>query len=541
MGRMRILISAMILAAAAAAQHQPPSPGGPPALLAGMGVHHHAIATRSAEAQKFFDQGLVLAFGFNREEALRSFRRASELDPRAAMPYWGMSLAQGPHINMDLDGDVNEKAACEAIAEARRRIAGAPESERLYVAAMAARCAGVKFAPGGEAAHAKAMRDLAARLPDDPDAATLLAESLMIQRRWRWWTPDGKPAEGVEEAVRTLESVIRRHPDHPGAHHFYIHAVEMSPTPERAVPSAQKLMGVVPGAGHLIHMAGHIWMLVGDYEMVADSNERAVQVDREYIRRVGANHGAYQMGYYSHNLHFVAVARAWQGRYEEARRAAEELLTHVAPAVEAMPPMAEYFGPNLLFVQLRFQRWDEILAAPRPDARLPIFNALWHYSRTLAMKGKGRLQEARSEQARFEDARKKVPADAIWTVNPARALLDLAAAVLEARLSPGREAAIAHWKRAAQLEDALLYDEPPAWYYPVRESLGASLLAAGRPAEAEAAFRATLKKHPRNGRALFGLMESLQAQKKTEAAAWVRREFEAAWRKAQVAVRVEDL
>lgn len=279
----------------------------PPALLPGTGTYRMPIATRSAEAQKFFDQGLNMLYGFNRYEALRSFRRASELDPQALMPYWGMAMAQGAHINMDADGDVDLKAACEAVKAGRAVQASAPQREREYLDAVATRC------PSDDpAAYIQAMRELARKYPDDLDAQTLYAESLMIPVRWRWWDTSGNPAEGMEEAVSVLEAVMRRNPEHPGANHFYIHAVEMSPSPERAIPSAQRLMGIVPGAGHLVHMPGHIWLILGDYELAAATNERAAEVDRQYMNATGVTGSSYA-GYYIHNLHFIAVARAMQG------------------------------------------------------------------------------------------------------------------------------------------------------------------------------------------------------------------------------------
>ncbi|HYV04005.1 MAG TPA: hypothetical protein VFB82_05455, partial [Blastocatellia bacterium] len=286
-----IVLALMLNNQVAQGQHQHPgAPAEKPAmLLPGMGEHHHPISTTNAEAQKFFDQGLTLVYGFNRPEALRSFKRAAELDPRAIMPHWGIALASGPHINMDGDMDVDGKAGYEAIQKARSISRGAPEHERAYVEALAKRFSSDPKADQQVLArdYAKAMAELTRLYPDDLDAATLYGEALMVLSRWKWWSPDGKPGEGTADAVNTLESVLRRNPLHPGANHYFLHAVEMSQSPERALPSAARLMGVVPGIGHLVHMPGHIFMRLGDYELAAFTNDRAVAADQEYMKLTG--------------------------------------------------------------------------------------------------------------------------------------------------------------------------------------------------------------------------------------------------------------
>jgi tetratricopeptide (TPR) repeat protein len=526
-----------------AQHHSGPAIEKPAMLLPGMGDLHHPISTTNPEAQKFFDQGLTLVYGFNRPEALRSFKRAAELDPRATMPLWGIALAVAPHINMDGDMDVDQKAGYEAIQKALSISRTAPEAERAYVEALAKRFSNDPKADPQTLArdYAKAMAELVKRYPDDLDAATLYGEGLMVVSRWKWWTPDGKPAEGTAEAVSALESVLRRSPLHPGANHYFLHAVEMSPSPERALPSAARLMGVVPGIGHLVHMPGHIFMQLGDYELSAATNERAVEADKKYIELTGVEPNVYTLGYYSHNIHFVAMGHAAQGRFDDAKRAADDLAANVAPAVKVMPPMADYFMPVQLYVLLRFQRWDEILRSSPPDQQLVFLTTFRHYARAIALAAKGNKEEARKEQRLFEEARKKVPGDAMLQFNTSVAVLKVAAAALEARVAASDTAAIPHWKRAVEAQDSLAYDEPPSWYYPVRESLGGALLRSGQPAEAEAVFREDLKRNPRNGRSLFGLMESLKAQNKTTQAEWVRREFETAWKRAQVQLRIEDL
>ena len=272
----------------------------PVALYPGTGAWKHAIHTGSADAQKYFDQGLALMYGFNRYEALRSFRKAADLDPKAPMAQWGIAMATGPYINMDGDPTYDMKASCAAV-EAGRKLEISSERERAYLEAAASRC------PGYESpeAYVSAMRALAGRWPDDLDALTLYAESLMLPVRWHWYANDGTAAKGMAQAEGALEAVLRRWPDHPGANHLYIHAVESSPTPERAIPSAQRLMGITPGEGHMVHMPGHIWLVMGDWETAASVNERAAEVDRRYFAATGVTDGSYPM-YYLHNLHFIA-------------------------------------------------------------------------------------------------------------------------------------------------------------------------------------------------------------------------------------------
>jgi tetratricopeptide (TPR) repeat protein len=509
-------------------------PEKPVALIPGLGTYTHTIATRSPEAQKFFNQGLNLLYGFNRYEALRSFRRAAELDPSAAMPHWGIAMAQAPYINMDLDGDFHPKESCDAIRDGLALRDGVPARERAYLEAANKRCP-----DGASPPYIAAMRALAQLYPDDLDAATFFAESLLIPTRWKWWSADGRPAAGTEEAVRVLDQVLRHDADHPGANHLYIHAVEASPTPERAIPSAQRLMGVVPAAGHLVHMPAHIWLLLGEYELAADVNERAAALDQKYFDATGVM--SPYMGYMMHNVDFVGYARAMQGRKDDAFRAAQKLADGAAPMAQAMPQIVDAVMPRPLFALLRFNRWDEILDAKPSDPSLHSATALWHYARALAFNAKHRAEDVRREKEAFYAGVRALPADWPWSNNKAADALALAGETLEARLAANADAAIPHWRRAIEIQDGLVYDEPPPWYYPIRESLGAALLRAGKAAEAEQAFRAGLRRSPRNGRMLFGLMTSLEAQNNNDAAALVRREFDRAWKKADVTLKIDDL
>lgn len=534
----------LVFASAALAQHHGPGALEKPAvLLPGVARYHHPIATRSPEAQQFFDQGLTMVYGFNRLEAIRSFRRAAELDPASPMPLWGLALAQSQHINLDFDMDVDYLQAHTAIQKALALAAKAPVHERAYIEALARRVSPDAKPDAAKLAldYIDAMRELHHRYPDDLDAATLYAEALMVPNRWNWWTPDGKPNQYTEDAARALEGVLQREPNHTGANHLYVHVVEMDPNKQRGIAAAQRLMTNPPATGHLVHMAGHIFLQTGDYDLVARSNEHAVQMDRGYMHLTGVTAGAYAFGYYPHNIHFIVVARMNQGRFEEAWRAAKELEAAALPALDVMAEMPDYFVPNTLFVLLRFHKWDQILAAPAPPAKLVTTKALWHFARAVALNARGRRAEALTERKQFEAARQALPPEYPFTMNPARKLLEIPAAILEARLAPDAAASVEAFRRAVAAQDALNYDEPPAWFYPVRESLGAALIRAGRPAEAEAVFREGLRRTPRSGRLLFGLLESLKAQNKSAETRLVEVEFNRAWKQATVSLRLADL
>jgi tetratricopeptide (TPR) repeat protein len=519
------------------AQHDhpaPPAPEKPVTLYPGLGVWKHAIATNNPTAQKYFDQGLALVYGFNRYEALRSFRKAAELDPGAAMAYWGIAASLGPYINMDGDPTFDIKESCAAVQKGLA-LKNVSASERDWLEAAATRCP--DFAD--PARYIAAMRDLAAKYPDDLDARTFYAEALMIPTRWHWYLNDGKPAAGIAEAEQTLEAVIRRNNVHPGANHLYIHAVESSPTPERAIPSAQRLMGIVPAGGHMVHMPGHIWLVVGDFNQAVNVNERAAEVDRKYFAQTGVM-GSYYM-YYLHNLDFILYARAMQGRIADTKKAERQLSEAAAPMIQQMPEMASLFSSAVTMAELRNCRWDDLIAAPKPQSPDPVIQIVWKYARALSLAMRGRTDEARREQTEFEALRKSVDPKSSWGENSTADVMAMASAVLDARVAAAPADSIAALRKAVGLQDALTYDEPPAWYYPIRESLGAALLRAGDAVGAEAIFREGIRKSPNNGRMLFGLIESLKAQDKTAAAALVQKELDAAWNGADLKLRLSDL
>jgi tetratricopeptide (TPR) repeat protein len=526
-----ILLLIGIPSTGVAQQAQGTSVTQPVQLLPGLGNHHHPIATKSPEAQKFFDQGLALAWAFNRAEAERSFRHAAELDPSAAMPWWGVSFALGRHMNMDLDQDVDAAGAFAAIEKARSLMAGAPENEKAYIEALSKRCSGAANPDGArlDGEYATAMRGLASRYPDDLDAQTLFADSLLNLHRFHWYSAEGHPEEGSEEVLSVLTSVILRDPEHYYAHHLYVHELDTSPHPEYALASAEALHRLTPGAPHLIHMGGHIFLSVGDLEMAARVNEEAAAADRELFKRAPAS-DVYRYSYYCHNLHFILRVRTEQGLYTEAREAADLLVAEAATGITSMPEMADYYLANRLFLLLRFSRWEDVLAEPAPNSKMIITTALSHYAPALAYAAKGDRAQSLEEQRAFLGARTAIPQKTMFMFNPADKIMNIAALVLEARLATDANSAIPIWRRAVEAQDALSYDEPPAWYYWIRQSLGAALLRSGHAAEAEPVFREGLRRSPRNPRLLFGLWKCLEAQGKSSDAGWVQREFAASWR-----------
>jgi tetratricopeptide (TPR) repeat protein len=529
-------LAALAFALPTAAQHahQPALPPAATELHPGLGDYHFPITTANADAQVYFDHGIRLLYGFNHDEAARYFRRAAELDPQAPMPYWGVALSIGPNYNDAAVDAARAQATYDAVKNAEQRAGNASARERDYIAALARRYPTPEPAAdwlGFHRAYSEAMREMVARYPDDVDAATMFAESLMMLRPWQLWSLDGEPAPGTLELVAVLESVLKRDPNHPGANHFYIHAVEASRNLERAIPSAMRLMTLTPGAGHLVHMPGHIFLQTGDFDLAAETNVKASAADRAFIERTGAT-GVYPLMYWTHNIHFVAYARSQQGRYEEAKQAALEMVANVGDGDREMQ-MLEGFRLYPVMVDLRFHRWDTLLATPEPERDRVFSHAFWRYARAMALAGQGKARDAVAEQRRFERERAAVPPEGQYLINnKAGDVLALAAATLDAQLAAARgdtRGAIAAWRRAVTLEAALAYDEPPAWFYTVRESLGAALLRAGNHAEAEAEFRGALATRPRDGRLLFGLWQTLLAQGRANEALLVEQQFKRAW------------
>ncbi len=502
-----------------------------------MGAIHHQIATRNSEAQKFFDQGLALIYAFNFGEAVNSFRHAADLDPDAAMLYWGMALANGPNYNNATLSRDRERLGFDFIQTAVGLSPKAPAQERAYIAALARVFTDAPSPVQPELArdYADAMRNVYRSNPDDPDAAALFAASLMNLNPWHLWKIDGQPGPDTKEIVSVLEDGLRRWPDHSGLNHFYIHVMEGSPNPERALTAATRLAALAPAAGHLVHMPSHIYLRTGDYAAAVRSNLQAIAADEEYRRQQPvAPNGA--MGYANHNQHFLAVAAGMDGEFETALNAAREIQSHAHN--EAMAAM-------YTLVLLRFAKWDEILGEPAPDPDLKGVTFLWHLARGCAHAEKGQVKEAADEQAAMEQAFAGLPPGRAFGTffNDWSTLHTLAADSLAARIAAagGRaDAAIGHWRHAVSVEDQMNFDDVPDWYCPIRESLGAALLRNQHAAEAERVFRDDLKRNPHNPRSLFGLWQALAAQHKAPDADETRMAFEAAW-KGKEPPRLEDL
>ena len=547
MRKMGSVLLVMVCCAFATAQHAAHSPASKPAtLMTGMGKLHHPVSTKNVQAQQFFDQGLRLIYAFHHDEAARSFQRAAELDPKLAMAYWGVAEAVGPNYN-DPASDHRFKAAHEAIQKARDLSVSAPANEQAYIAAMAKRLPEDPKADRRKAAeeYRDAMREVAQNFPDDLDAATLFAESGMNLHPWGLWHVDGTPEEGTEEVVATLESVLKRDPEHLGAMHYYIHAVEASRSPERALAAANKLAAMAPAAGHLVHMPAHVYIRTGDYESGVRTNQLAAAADRAYIKSSGAE-GIYPLMYYSHNLHFIAMCAAMNGNYLEAKKGADMLAEHVRPAVKAMPPL-EGFMTIPMAVDVRFHQWDSILATKQPDPDMKIATVFWHFSRGVALAGRGKVSDAEAEYKIVSQAEAATPEDVVFAMpvnNKAKDIMKIAERVLGAKIAlvnKDPNGAIARLREAVAIQDTLKYDEPPDWFFPVRESLGAVLLMNNSAPDAEQVFREDLERNPRNPRSLFGLNQALKAQGRDYDAGFVERQFQSSWKGPQSSLKVEDL
>ncbi len=518
----------------------------PVTLVNGLGDLHHPVSTKNPEAQKFFDQGLRFIYAFNHDEAARSFGKAAELDPKLAMAYWGVAEAVGPNYN-DPASEDRFKQAHDAIQKAVNLSANASPSERAYVMAMAKRFPADPKSDLRKAAedYRDAMRDVVKSFPDDLDAATLFAESGMGLHPWGLWHVDGTPETGTEEIVATLESVLKRDPNHLGAIHYYIHAVEASKNPERALAGANKLAAMAPAAGHIVHMPAHVYIRTGDYAAAVKTNQDAAAVDRAYMKSSGAQ-GIYSMMYYSHNLHFIAMCSAMNGDYAEARKAGDMLAAHVGPHVKEMPPL-EGFMTIPMAVGIRFHKWDDILAAKAPDPEMKTTTGFWHFARGMAFAGKGKISEAEAEYKIISDAEKATPDDAIFQMpinNKTKDILKIAGDALGAQIALAKKdsaTAVSMLRDAVAIQDTLKYGEPPDWFYPIRESLGGVLLMSGDAKGAEQVFRDDLARNLRNPRSLFGLHQALKAQDRSYDAWFVEKQFRESWKGGEGKLKVEDL
>jgi tetratricopeptide (TPR) repeat protein len=524
-------------------QSAPSSDARPATLLAGIQGVHFPISTRREEAQKFFDQGLALVYASNQDEAIRSFRKAADIDPGSPMPHWGIALAYGDGSGQSTDV-ARLKSAYDAVQHAIELAVRAPAKERAYVAALAKRYSSDPTSDGGARAvdYKDAMRQLTRTYPNDTHAATLYAASLMALHPGALWTVEGTPAEGTTEVVDVLERVLEREPDHVGANHYYIHATESSLTPERGLKSAKKLETLMPAAGHLLHMPAHIYMRTGNYSAAVTTTSRAADVDRASVAGLSPT-AIYPSLYATHNLAFLASAAMMAGRFSDAVKAAQELTDRVTPILGERPVL-EPLGAQLTFVLVRFAKWNDVLALPAPSEKTPMLLALHHFGRGMAQAALGNMAEAEKERDAYRAAQRRVPASTQFNHSAAVTILTIAERVLDARIiaTHGDGAAtVAAWKKAVEAEDQLGYSEPPDWFYPVRESLGVALTRVKRYEEADLAFREDLERNPNNGRSLWGRWQTLRASDGDVAGTQVvRRRFEDAWSDADTTLRLED-
>jgi len=518
---------------------QQPAPGMPLApRLQNLGVHTFPVTTKSARAQLFMNQGMNLTYGFNHAEAGRAFAEAARLDPSCAMAYWGQALVLGPNINALMNPE-DEARARELSEKAVSLKGGASPRERAYIDALALRYTGkADDRKANDAAFAKAMGDVAKQFVADLDAKAIYAESLMDLRPWNYWTRDGEPYAETTQIRAALEQVLAKNPNHPGALHYWVHLWEPTDTPERAEAEADRLLTVMPGAGHIVHMPAHIYMRVGRHADVVSSNQQAVKADEDYIAQCRAQ-GLYPLGYYPHNIHFIWMGATATGQKQLALDAAHKVSASIPDEALGTVPILQGFIVVPYWAMVRFGQWSEILADKGPRFDTPFTRGAWRYARAMALTATNRLSEAEMELGQLkvivEDPALK--AQVTFSSNTGVAILRIAPEVVAGEIAAKRrewDAAIAHFDRAIRYEDGLIYQEPPDWHAPVRQNLGAVLLEAGRADEAETIYWEDLKRNPGNGWSLFGLLQALKAQGKTADSALIEQRFQKAWKDADI-------
>jgi tetratricopeptide (TPR) repeat protein len=512
-------------------------------LFDGLGDYQRPVSTQSPEAQQYFDQGMRLLWEFNHDESTRSFARALELDPSCAMCAWGVALTVGPNYNVPMLAEARAKIAFEATKRAQSLAGSAAPVEQALISTLAQRYPSAQpLDPQSTApiltAHAAAMRAVARRYPDDLDVQTLYAESMMNVHAWKLWSPDGMPAEGTTEIIATLESVLKRDPTHIGALHYYVHAVEASPHPEKGLAAAARLRTLAPAAGHLVHMPAHIFHRVGRYEESSEANRKGAAADVAYLAKTNPI-DYYPAMYVSHNYQFLAYSAAAEGREAEAIDAVRRSRASVSDAQLREMPGTDWYVAELYTAPVRFGRWDVLLAEAPPAPGSASLTGGYLYATSVALAAKNRPAEARQRLAQLDTLIAGLPEDVPAGQNTLRDVLAVARRVAAARISSaeGRgEDALRDLHEAVVLEDGLAYDEPAGWFFPVRHLLGAELLRVGKANDAESTYRADLARHPGNGWALYGLMQALQAEGRGPEASTAEAEFRTAWRHATISI-----
>ncbi len=517
-----------------------------PILYDNLGSYTYKVTTKEPMAQRFFDQGLRLAYGFNHGEAVSAFRKAQALDPRCAMCFWGEALALGPNINAPMSPEDNA-LALRANERARALAKNTAPRERALIAALASRYSGDNKADRKalDRNYADAMKRVATQFPNDPDIATLYAEAVMDVQPWDYWQPGGHAPKGTSgEALTALERALAKDPSHPGAIHYYIHLVEASDNPGRATPYAERLAALMPGAGHMVHMPSHIWYRIGRYRDSLAANKAAVQADEAYFARTAPSL-LYVGGYYTHNIHFVAVSAFIQGDTETALAFADKLTKAIPPTILDAAAIVHPVRVAPYFIVAEMGSPDAMLAGPAPDARHPFITAMWRYARGVALVRAAHYDDARNEAAALAAVGKSANFDFLTQVGiPAPDLVSIASDVLSARIARATgdpQGAITLLKRAAETQERLPYMEPAYWYFPIRQSLGAALLEAGQPDEAIKAFQQALIESPNNAYALFGLARAYAAAGDAKGAKATDALFAKAWSGGNARPRIEQL
>lgn len=487
----------------------------------------HPVSTQNPKAQKSFNQGLTYIFAFNHDLAFRFFEEASNIDPNLAMAYWGMALALGQNMNSDVTPE-NELKAYTYVQKALELSPKASPNEQAYIRALATRYTNDKSADLVRLRflYRDAMKRVAQMYPEDLDANTLYAESILDLDPWKYWTWNGKPKEGTMEAIAVLESVLNRNPLHIGANHYYIHAWEESPTPERALMSAYRLTTLFPKSGHLLHMPCHIFLLVGDYHQAIETSKKAIAEDRQYIAENGLNSGPYPLHYLSHNLYVFSRAYMLAEDSDEAIKASLDLTNFIKPHLSAMPNMAFYMIVPLE-VYLYFHKWNDLLNYDLPNKDNAAVLAYWHYTRAIAFAHLGNPQASSQEYDLMLQAKERIPSNEIIAQNPSKKIIEIADLMFQAEMAgihKDYKCQIELLKRAVAIQEQMDYDEPPAWFMPIRVQLGKAYLKQGQYCEAEIVFREALKRLDRNGRLLYGLSLSLKGQGREWDLYWVNRE-----------------
>ena len=507
-------------------------------LFENLSTYHRKVTTRSAEAQRYFDQGLTLYYGFNHEAAILSFRQAILLDPDCAMAWWGQAISAGPNINNPVMDSASKAAAWETVQKAQEHLGQATPLERGLIQALAARYA---WPPptdrkGLDSAYANAMRNVYRAFPDDPDVGALFADALLNIRPWDYWKADGTPQPGTKEIVSVLENSLSRAPDHPGVCHFYIHTMEASSEPERALPAANELRNRVPGAGHLVHMPSHIDIRLGHYSDAIEANRKAIIADSVWVQ----SGGLYTI-YRAHNFHFLAYAAMFNGQKETATRAANEMIRQIPlELVLSFPDFLDGFYAIPTHVMVRFGMWEELIAQPAPPEELSVTTAFWHYGRTVAFAALGRVPEAEREKQLLLQAYEKVPDSRLFGNNPAKKVLDIGLNVASGELEYRKanyDQAFRYLRLAVEGDDSLRYDEPWGWMMPVRHALGALLTEQGKYDEAEKVYRRDLEIHPGNGWALKGLSTCYHMTGRQRAAVKTEALFAEAWKDSDIMLK----